>query len=83
MFFFLFCLYSIHAQIETVNFWFRCFTYQEPLLIYTEATRSFSYDCRRKRKWLQGKKKKKKRIHGVEGDILKKTLDDSLVVFTG
>lgn len=29
------------------------------------------------------KKKKKKRIHGVEGDILKQTPDDSLVVFTG
>jgi len=29
------------------------------------------------------KKKRKKRIHGMEGAILKKTPDDSLVVFTG
>lgn len=42
----------IYAQIQetqTANVYFRCFTNQEPLLICTEATSSFSCDSRRKR----------------------------------
>lgn len=48
--------------------------------------RNVSYEWRRKKKVATGKKNKEenlKRAHGVEGDILKKIPDDSLMVFTG